>query len=133
MAVSCDDILNVLVGFIPSEFHADNRIESIIRGAIFLIAIIISSFHWKVTVQDREFKFRNSIGRKKLYSFYQVSKVDVMVKTYHLSYDTGFKIRKIMKIRRNDKNAIEFLLRLFDHGVPFYQRGMMVKREDTFT
>jgi len=49
---------------------------------------------------------------------------------YHLFYDTGFKIRKIMKIQRNDKNAKEFLVRLFDHGVSFYQRGMMVKREN---
>ena len=53
-----------------------------------------------------------------------------MSKMYHLFYDTGFKIRKIMKIQRNDKNAKEFLVRLFDHGVSFYQRGMMVKREN---
>lgn len=124
-------ILNIPIMFISDEFRADNRMLLIIvRIAILFIATIISSVRWKVTAQYQEVKFRNRIGFEKSYPFFQVSKVDVVGRTYHLFYDSGPKVRRMVKIHAKDKNAKEFLLRLFDRGIPFYQKGMMVTRAD---
>ena len=123
--------LNIPIIFIPAEFRTDNIILfAIMRSAIPFIAIITSSFLWKVTSQYPELQFRNRFGRRKSYSFYKISKVDVMAKSYHLFYDSGFNVRRLLIIHAEDKNAKELLAQLADHGIPFYQKGMMVTRED---
>ena len=122
--------LNILIIFIPVEFQANWMLLILIRVAIFLIALIFSAFLWKVTALDYEFQFRNRFGRRKSNSYYKISKVDVMPKTYHLYYDSGINIRRLLIIRSNDKNAKDFLAQLSDRGIPFYRKGMMVTGEE---